>query len=205
MDSPILLPRAPSAGGRVPAQSHPSCPRRLRSRTLATARIWSLTATAGRPSQLIGIRIGGLAFGELDNGTTITVLRRSLSTFTETTTQGRVLRISEPRAGSSATHQTSIADSVKFFFDLGDIEIRVGGLAGSDQLMIAGFQLRLQCLADETRAITRWNPAKELYGQLLRNAKRHFPYRHKAIIRELGRSGEFVICPAPSAAARRRS
>ena len=34
------------------------------------------------PSQEIGIRIGGLAFGELDNGTTITVLRLSFSTFT---------------------------------------------------------------------------------------------------------------------------
>jgi hypothetical protein len=47
------------------------------------ARIWSLTATAERPSQVTGIRIGGLAFGELDSGTTISVLRLSLSTFTE--------------------------------------------------------------------------------------------------------------------------
>src|ERR1035438_2937818 len=77
-----------------------TAPSRLRRRSFATARIWSLTATAGRPSQEIGIRIGGLAFGELDSGTTITVLRLSFSTLTEITTQGRVLRISEPSVGS---------------------------------------------------------------------------------------------------------
>jgi hypothetical protein len=84
-----------------------TAPSQLRSRSFATARIWSLTATAGCPSLQIGIRIGGLAFGELDSGTTITVLRLSFDTFTEITTQGRVLRISEPSAGSKATHQIS--------------------------------------------------------------------------------------------------
>src|ERR1019366_10112567 len=82
-------------------------PSRLRRRSFATARIWSLTATAGCPSQEIAIRIGGLAFGELYSGTTITVLRLSFSTFTEITTQGRVLRISEPSVASSVTHQIS--------------------------------------------------------------------------------------------------
>ena len=46
-------------------------PRRLRSRSFATARIWSLTATPDSPAQEIGIKIGGLAFDELDRGTTI--------------------------------------------------------------------------------------------------------------------------------------
>ena len=42
---------------------------------------------------------GWLAFGEFESGTTTTVLRRALSTPTEITTQGLVLRISEPTAG----------------------------------------------------------------------------------------------------------
>jgi hypothetical protein len=84
-----------------------SAPSRLRSRSFATARIWSLTATAERPSHVTATNIGGLAFGELDRGTTITVRRHSFNTFTETTMQGRVFRISEPKAGSSETHQIS--------------------------------------------------------------------------------------------------
>ena len=72
-------------------------PSRLRRRSFATARIWSLTATVGCPSQEMGIRIGGLAFGELDSGTTITVLRLSFSTPTEITTQGRVLNLRTER------------------------------------------------------------------------------------------------------------
>src|SRR5580704_16807953 len=95
----------PSSSASI--SSAATTPSGLRMRAFATARIWSLTATAGRPSQVIGIRIGGLAFGELDSGTTITVLRFSFSAFTEITTQGRVLLISEPRVGSSATHQIS--------------------------------------------------------------------------------------------------
>jgi len=108
----LLLPHpscmiclSPSSSASI--SSPVTVPNRLPSRSFATARIWSLTATAGRPSQVIRIRIGGLAFGELDNGTTITVLRLSFSTLTETTTQGRVLRISEPSVGSSASHQIS--------------------------------------------------------------------------------------------------
>ncbi len=66
-------------------------PSRLHRRSFATARIWSLTATTGCPSQEIGIA----------------VRRFSFRTFTEITTQGRVLRISEPSVGSSATHQLS--------------------------------------------------------------------------------------------------
>jgi hypothetical protein len=41
--------------------------------TYPPMRIWSITATVSSPSQVIGIRIGGLAFGELDRGTTTTV------------------------------------------------------------------------------------------------------------------------------------
>ena len=95
------------ASSRVAISGIVTAPSRLRKRSFATARIWSLTATAGCPPHEIGIRIGGLAFGELDNGTTITVLRLSLSTFTDITMQGRVLRISEPSVGSSATHHIS--------------------------------------------------------------------------------------------------
>ena len=110
---PCLRPHYPSCmiclrpSSSADFSSIVTTPSRLRRRSLATARIWSLTATAGCPSQEIGIRIGGLAFGELDGGITITVLRLSFSTLAEITTQGRVLRISEPSVGSSATHQTS--------------------------------------------------------------------------------------------------
>ncbi len=86
-------------------------PRRLRNRSFDTARIWSVTATVGCPSQQIAIRIGGLALGELDRGITITVLRLSLSTLIEITTQG-VLRISEPSVGSKATHQISLRSGI---------------------------------------------------------------------------------------------
>ena len=80
-------------------------------RAFATARIWSLTATAGRPSQLMGIRIGGLAFGELDSGTTITVLRFSFSAFTEITTQGRVASLrAEDRVQRDRPDITALGD-----------------------------------------------------------------------------------------------
>src|SRR5450432_3566128 len=75
---------------------------------LLSARKWPVNKLETRNlGKQFGIGIGGLAFGELESGTTIAVLRLSFSTFTEITTQGRVLRISEPSVGSSATHQIS--------------------------------------------------------------------------------------------------
>src|SRR5450432_2989514 len=75
---------------------------------LLSARKWPVNKLATRNlGKQFGIGIGGLAFCELESGTTIAVLRLSFSTFTEITTQGRVLRISEPSVGSSATHQIS--------------------------------------------------------------------------------------------------
>lgn len=48
---------SPSSIARIsPSLTTPKRPVR---RSLATARIWSLTATAGRPSQATGTRIGG--------------------------------------------------------------------------------------------------------------------------------------------------
>ena len=96
---------SPSSSAAI--SSFETTPIRLRSRSFEMALIWSLTATAGHPSQRIGMRIGGLAFGELDSGTTITVLRLSFKTFTVITTHGRVLLISGPSVGSSCTHQIS--------------------------------------------------------------------------------------------------
>ncbi len=60
------------------------------SRPFATARAWSSTATAALPTKRTAINNGGLACGELEQGTTTTVRRRSLSTSVVTTTQGRV-------------------------------------------------------------------------------------------------------------------
>ncbi len=52
-------------------------------------------------------RDGRTGLDELGISTTITVFRLSFKIFTDTTTQGLVLRISEPRVGSRATHQIS--------------------------------------------------------------------------------------------------
>ena len=84
-----------------------TAPRRCRNRSLETARIWSGTATAGRPAHLDWNQEGGLGCGEVESGTTTTVLRCWLRTFVVSTRQGRVFLIFDPRTGSSWTHQTS--------------------------------------------------------------------------------------------------
>ena len=78
-----------------------------RKRSFVTARIWSTTATAVRPSQVSGTKSGGLPAGELERGTTTTVRRCWFTIFVVSTRQSRVLRVSAPSVGSSLTHQTS--------------------------------------------------------------------------------------------------
>ena len=104
-------------------------PRRVSKRSLAIARIWSVTATTVRPAHCTGIKRGGLAAGDVDKGTTTTVRRRSFTTLVDKIRHGRVLAISEPNVGSCCTHQTSPrrgigprfgyvgGDSVELLFD----------------------------------------------------------------------------------------
>src|ERR1019366_2166827 len=70
-------------------------------RSLATARIWSVTATTSRPAQFTGTSRGGAGCGEVESGTTTIVRRRSLTMLVERIRHGRVLLISEPTMGSS--------------------------------------------------------------------------------------------------------
>src|SRR5262245_64776525 len=105
-----------------------------------------MTATARRPAQSTGTSTGGLACGELESGTTTTVRRRSLRILLVSTTQGRVLRISEPNVGSSRTHQISprrgiiprlpdiVGQQVKLLLKRCQIWILIGNLTGNDQL-----------------------------------------------------------------------
>ena len=76
-------------------------------RCFATARTWSITATAGLLWQLTGTVIGGCGLAAVERGTTTTVLRKRFSMSFVRTTQGLVFLISEPWPGSSATHHIS--------------------------------------------------------------------------------------------------
>src|SRR5882724_544682 len=61
-------------------------------RCLATARIWSMTATAACPWQVTGTVMGGCACAAVDSGTTTTVCRKRFMVLVVSTRHGRVLR-----------------------------------------------------------------------------------------------------------------
>ena len=118
----------------------------------------------GPPSQT-GMRRGGLAWGELVSGTTITVLRRSLMISLERIKQGFVLAISDPNVGSSRTNQTSprrgnrpwlldlirlVRHCVQILLDAEDICCVVGNFAGPDHSFLALPEFNRNCLTDNS-------------------------------------------------------
>jgi hypothetical protein len=111
------------------------------------------------PAQLSDTINGGLGLGEDESGTTTTVRRRSFSTFAVMIRHGRVFLISDPRVGSSRTHQTSplfgipidfggdirrfddfVVQQIEFPFYRSNLRIAVSNLTGGNKLPIALFQ-----------------------------------------------------------------
>ncbi len=173
---------------------------------MATARIWSVTATAGRPAQSIGTRRGGLGCGEVESGTTITVLRCWLRTLVVSTRQGRVFLISAPRTGSSWTHQTSprwgprwgpcsglrrgvgprlgdlAGDGVEFFFNGTHLGIPVGNFTRPEELAITTGQLIAHGLRYVPGTLTRRDSPEEQRRQVFRQCERHLSVCHRTIL-----------------------
>lgn len=83
-----------------------NCPSRRTKRSRSTVRIWSSTTRPTRPLKRQGTR-NGYACPPVVSGATIKVRMCSLSSSGETTTQGRVFRISLPRVGFRSTKKTS--------------------------------------------------------------------------------------------------
>ncbi len=175
---------------------------RSRKRSLVTARIWSITATADRPWHVSGTKSGGLLAGELESGITTAVRRYWLTIFVVNTKQGRVLRISEPSAGSSLTHQTSprrgtspglgsfVGDCVELFFNGSNLRITIRGSAGFNQKPVARRQFLAKCVREISGSFARRNPADELQRKVLRKRKGHLSRSHSAILAYLRRSEE---------------
>src|SRR5579872_6173924 len=183
----IPISTASSSAGEISAWR--SC-----KRSFATARIWSVTATTLRPAQVTGTRSGKAGRGEVESGTTTTVRRRSLIKLAESTTQGRVLLISEPSVGLSRTHQISprrgvipglcniVGDGIKFPLNPEDVRILIGNVAGCGQFLILRFQTMGEGLRHIAGAIPGGNMAKKLPSNLIRNGEGHLSGCHNTII-----------------------
>src|SRR5271157_164087 len=164
------------------------------SRSLATARIWSTTATTRRPEQTTGTNNGGAACGALDRGTTTTVRRRSLSTLVPTTKQGLVFLISDPRVGSSRTHQTSPRRGVipglrrfalqpfKFLFNGPHLTAAIGHFRRASQHAVTFPQTSGEGFGDVSRAFAGRDTLDKLSRQGSGQTEGHFSCRHNSII-----------------------
>src|ERR1035437_5303892 len=162
-------------------------------RSLAMARVWSVTATTSRPAQLTGTSRGGAGCGEVESGTTTTVRRRSLTMLVERIRHGRVLLVSEPDVGSSRTHQTSprrgivpllryIAGyGVEFPLDRENILILIWEVTRTSQLLVLHLQFCLERLCHITGPVPRGNALEQLRRQGLWKGKGHLSGRHNAI------------------------
>lgn len=164
------------------------------SRSLDTARIWSVTATTSRPPHRTGTKRGGLNCGELESGTTTTVRRRWLSTSLESIKQGLVLAISDPSVESSRTHQISprLANILPLLnpsvlahplpLDGENIRVLVGNFAGLNHPFFAFTEFRHARIGDVPGSVTRGNAPQELCGYILRNGERNLPTCHITIL-----------------------
>lgn len=158
------------------------------------ARIWSRTATEGRPSQLTGIWIGGRPVGVLESGITTTVRRCSFTMLVVSTRHGRVLRISAPRVGSSLTHQISprrggvprfggfTCDRVELFFNFANLRVVVRGAARFHQELVAFGKLLAQRAGQILGTLSSGDSPHELRGQVFRQGKCHLSGGHTPIL-----------------------
>ena len=165
-----------------------------RNRSFVTARIWSTTATAVRPSQVSGTKSGGLPAGELERGITTTVRRCWFTIFVVSTRQGRVLRISPPSVGSSLTHQTSprrgngprfggfLGDGVELFFNGANLRIVVCDSARLHQMPVARGEFFVERVSQILGTFSRGNPAHKLLGQIFRQCEGHLSSGHTPIV-----------------------
>jgi hypothetical protein len=165
-----------------------------RKRSFVTARIWSTTATAVRPSQVSGTKSGGLPAGEFEIGITTTVRRCWFTIFVVSTRQGRVLRISAPSGGSSLTHQTSprrgsgprfggfLGDGVELFFNGSNLRIVVGDSARLHQMPVARGEFFVERVSQILGTFARGNPAHKLLGQIFRQCEGHLSCGHTPIL-----------------------
>ena len=167
---------------------------RWRKRSLVTARIWSITATTGRLWHVSGTKSGGLLDGELESGITTAVRRYWLAMFVVTTKQGRVLRISEPSAGSSLTHQISprrgtcpglggfVGDRIKLFFNGSHLGIIVRGFASIHQNAVVRGQFLGECVCNISGTLPSRNPPDQLKSDIVRKRERHLSRSHTPIL-----------------------
>ena len=165
-----------------------------RNRSFVTARIWSTTATAARPSQVSDTKSGGLPAGELERGITTTVRRCWFTIFVVSTRQGRVLRISAPSVGSSLTHQTSprrgssprfggfFGDGVELFFNGSNLRIVVCDSARLHQMPVAGGEFFVERASQILGTFSCGNPAHKLLGQIFRQREGHLSGGHIPIL-----------------------
>ncbi len=94
---PYRISRIMEMAREIAASSWPAMASNLDlRRRLATARIWSITATAGRPWHETETVIGGWGFAADERGTTTTVRRSRFSVSCVSTTHGLVFLISAP-------------------------------------------------------------------------------------------------------------
>jgi hypothetical protein len=167
---------------------------RSRNRSLVTARIWSMTATTERPWHVSGTKSGGLLVGELESGITAAVRRYWLAMSVVNTRQGRVLRISDPSAGSSLTHQISprrgacpglgglIGDRVELFFNGSYLRIVVRRFARIDQNPVPRAQLLTERGCNISGTFPGRNPADKLQGKLVGEREGHLSSSHIPIL-----------------------
>jgi hypothetical protein len=184
---------------RIPSSTALSCcALRLsilwRKRSLVTARIWSTTATAARPSQVSGTRSGGLPAGELERGITTTVRRCWFTISVVSTRQGRVLRISAPSVGSSLTHQTSprrgctprfsgfFGDGVELLFNGVNLRIVICDSARLHQMPVAHGEFFVERVCQILGTFPRRDPAHKSLGQIFRQCEGHLSGGHSAIL-----------------------
>jgi len=167
---------------------------RWRKRSLVTARIWSITATSGRPWHVRGTKSGGLLDGELESGITTTVRRYWFAMLVVRTREGRVLRISDPSAGSSLTHQISprrgtcpglggfVGDCVELFFNGSHLRIIIRGFASIHQSSVVRGQFLCECVCNISGTLPRWNPADQLKSNVVGKREGHLSRSHTSIL-----------------------
>src|SRR5258708_5899297 len=147
--------------------------------------------------------MGACGVGELDSGTTTTVRRSSLTVSRLSTTQGRVLAISEPGTGSRATHQTSprrgmgvlavtpglfdfILYPVPFFSEGGGRPVPIRRHASPREIRLLVPQALLQGLDKETGTLSSRHTFHQRAAERFRHGEGHLSASHTPLLaREL--------------------
>lgn len=156
-----------------------------------------MTATAGRPPAKTAIVSGGRTTGDVDRGTTTTVLRFRFKVSDETMTHGLLFLISLPRVGSRSAHHTSprsrfnprlfnrVAESLPIVYQ--SIQLRVGihCIARCGECLFLLAKPAPDRIGHIMRPPRRRNRPQKWGQHLVGNRKRDLPHCHTAILPEL--------------------